>query len=68
MKTTSARHHSFDKTMFNPIFLKEIFIIDETDNSDEEDIFDDFEEIESTINPKGFSAFVDSEYSEFEIV
>lgn len=67
MKTPSAHQSSFDKTMFNPVFLKEIFIMDEADNADEEDIFDDFEEIESTINPGGFNAFVDLEDNEFEM-
>lgn len=68
MKTPSTRQHSFDKTVFNPIFLQEVFIVDETDTTNEEDFFDDFEEVESTINPNGFNAFKDSEHREFEII
>ena len=66
MKTPSARQHSFDKNLFNPILLKELLIMDEMDATDEEEYFDDFEEIESTINPGGYNEFIDSEYSEFE--
>ncbi|MFY9307827.1 MAG: hypothetical protein WAQ28_02140 [Bacteroidia bacterium] len=68
MKTPSAYQQSFDKTIFNPILLKEVFIMDETDIMDEEDLFDDFEEIESTIHPSGFNEFINSECSEFEMV